>query len=101
MRSIVKAYNDMNILIEFTKKEAKMKLKHLKEWKHTHKGLLHGGWTLSSLFGGFETVSTIFFFHFSQLSIQVANPICLVLQPSVASQALLTYLEQKWLEVQR
>ena len=35
------------------------------------------------------------FFHFSQLSIQVANPICLVLQPSVASQALLTYLEQK------
>ena len=59
------------------------------------------GFTLSSLFGGFETVSTIFFFHFSQLSIQVANPICLVLQPSIASQALLTYLEQKRLEAQR
>ena len=43
VRPIVKAHKDMNILIEFTKKEAKMKLKHLKEWEHTHKGLLHGG----------------------------------------------------------
>ncbi|KAI0765697.1 NIF-domain-containing protein [Trametes elegans] len=75
VRPVLKAYEGKNIPIEFAKKEAEMKQRHLEEWEHSRKGLSRGGLTLSGLFGGSE-------------------------QP-VASPVPLTYVEQKRLEAQR
>ncbi|KAI0629646.1 NIF-domain-containing protein [Trametes polyzona] len=75
VRPVLKAYEGKNIPIEFAKKEAEMKRKHLEEWEHSRKGLSRGGLTLSSLFGGSEQ--------------------------HVASPVPLTYLEQKRLEAQQ
>ncbi|RDX48583.1 NIF-domain-containing protein [Lentinus brumalis] len=76
VRPVLQAYAGKNIPIEFAKTEAEMKRKHIEEWEHSKKGLSRGGWTLSGLFGGSS-------------------------EPSPASQAPLTYLEQKRLEAQR
>ncbi|KAI0352001.1 NIF-domain-containing protein [Trametes cingulata] len=74
VRPVLQAYEGKNIPLEFAKKEAEMKQKHLEEWEHSRKGLSRGGLTLSSLFGGSEK--------------------------PVQSSVPLTYLEQKWLEAQ-
>ncbi|KAH9888372.1 NIF-domain-containing protein [Cubamyces lactineus] len=74
VRPVLKAYEGKNIPIEFAKKEAEMKQRHLEEWEHSRKGLSRGGLTLSGLFGGSE---------------QAPSPVPL------------TYLEQKRLEAQR
>ncbi|KAI0800238.1 HAD-like domain-containing protein [Fomes fomentarius] len=76
VRPILQAYEGKNIPIEYAKKEVESKKRHLEEWQHSRKGLSRGGLTLSGLFGGSE-------------------------QHSSASQAPLTYLEQKRLEAQR
>ncbi|EJF60655.1 NIF-domain-containing protein [Dichomitus squalens LYAD-421 SS1] len=76
VRPVLKAYEGKNIPIEYAKKEAEMKRKHLEEYEHSRKGLSRGGFTFGALFGGSE-------------------------QPSAASHAPLTYLEQKRLEAQR
>ncbi|KAI0753387.1 HAD-like domain-containing protein [Daedaleopsis nitida] len=76
VRPVLQAYEGKNIPIEYAKKEAEMKRKHLEEWEHSRKGISRGGLTLSSLFGGSQ-------------------------QPSAASNVPLTYLEQKRLEAQR
>ena len=57
VRPVLQAYEGKNIPIEYAKKEAEMKRKHIKEWEHSHKGLLRGGLTLSGLFGSAEQVS--------------------------------------------
>ncbi|KAI0363989.1 NIF-domain-containing protein [Pilatotrama ljubarskyi] len=75
VRPVLQAYQGKNIPLEFAKKEAEMKQKHLEEWEHSRKGLSRGGLTLSSLFGGSEQ--------------------------AVQSPVPLTYLEQKRLEAQR
>ncbi|KAI0827729.1 NIF-domain-containing protein [Trametes gibbosa] len=75
VRPVLKAYEGKDIPIEFAKKEAEMKKRHLEEWEHNRKGLSRGGLTLSSLFGSSEQ--------------------------AVASPVPLTYLEQKRLEAQR
>ncbi|KAH9851103.1 NIF-domain-containing protein [Lenzites betulinus] len=75
VRPVLQAYEGKDIPIEFAKKEAEMKKKHIEEWEHSRKGLSRGGLTLSSLFGSSEQ--------------------------AVASPVPLTYLEQKRLEAQR
>ncbi|KAL1945374.1 hypothetical protein VTO73DRAFT_2225 [Trametes versicolor] len=75
VRPVLQAYEGKDIPIEFAKKEAEMKQRHLEEWEHSRKGLSRGGLTLSSLFGGSEQ--------------------------AVASPVPLTYLEQKRLEAQQ
>ncbi|KAH9935110.1 NIF-domain-containing protein [Epithele typhae] len=74
VRPILEAYDGKNIPIEWAKKEAEMKRKHVEEWEHSRKGLSRGGMTLSSLFGSSD--------------------------PASGSQAPPTYLEQKRLEAQ-
>lgn len=56
MRPVLQAYEGKDIPIEFAKKEAEMKQRHLEEWEHSRKGLSRGGLTLSSLFGSSEQV---------------------------------------------
>ena len=56
VRPILQAYEGKNIPIEFAKKEAEMKQRHLEEFEHSRKGLSRGGLTLSGLFGGSEKV---------------------------------------------
>ncbi|KAH7929536.1 HAD-like protein [Leucogyrophana mollusca] len=51
VRPILQAYSGKDIPIEYAKKEAEAKLKHIEEWKGKSKGLSTGGFTLSSLFG--------------------------------------------------
>ncbi|KDQ56467.1 hypothetical protein JAAARDRAFT_36623 [Jaapia argillacea MUCL 33604] len=53
VRPILQAYAGKDIPIEYAKKEAEAKQKHIEEWKERHKGgLSTGGFTLSGLFGG-------------------------------------------------
>ncbi|KZT21120.1 HAD-like protein [Neolentinus lepideus HHB14362 ss-1] len=52
VRPILTAYAGKDIPIEYARKEAEMKAKHIVEWKEKHKhGTGLGGFTLSSLFG--------------------------------------------------
>ena len=56
VRPVLKAYEGKNIPIEYAKKEAEMKRKHLEEYEHSRKGLSRGGFTFGALFGGSEQV---------------------------------------------
>lgn len=49
VRPILEAYRDKDIPLEYAKKEAEAKQKHVEEWQHRH-GLATGGFTLSKLF---------------------------------------------------
>ena len=64
VRPVLKAYEGKNIPIEYGKKEAEMKRKHIEEWEHSRKGLSRGGLTLSGLFGGSEQVCLHPFFPY-------------------------------------
>ncbi|KII95425.1 hypothetical protein PLICRDRAFT_25908 [Plicaturopsis crispa FD-325 SS-3] len=72
VRPILEAYHGKNIPLEYAKKEAAAKAKHIEEWKSGK--ISSGGFTLSSLLGGSSTQS--------------------------ASPVPLTYLEQKRKEAQ-
>ncbi|KAI0821210.1 HAD-like domain-containing protein [Irpex lacteus] len=76
VRPILQAYQGKDIPIEYAKKEAEAKQRHIEEWEKTHKTPV-SGFTLSSLFGGTPTVPT-----------------------APGSKVPLTYLEQKRLEAQ-
>lgn len=52
VRPILQAYHGKDVPIEYAKKEAEAKQKHIEEWERSRKGLSQGGFTLSSLFGG-------------------------------------------------
>ncbi|THG95365.1 hypothetical protein EW026_g6278 [Hermanssonia centrifuga] len=52
VRPILEAYHDKDIPLEYAKKEAEAKQKHIEEWEHSRKGLSKGGFTLSGLFSG-------------------------------------------------
>ncbi|TFK50915.1 HAD-like protein [Heliocybe sulcata] len=53
VRPILTAYGGKDIPVEYAKKEAELRAKHVVEWKEKHKhGAGLGGFTLSSLFGG-------------------------------------------------
>jgi len=51
VRPILAAYRGKDVPLEYAKKEAEAKQKHLDEWKNS-KGIAAGGFTLSGLFGG-------------------------------------------------
>jgi mitochondrial import inner membrane translocase subunit TIM50 len=51
VRPVIDAYKGKNVPIEYAKKEAEAKEKFLDEWR-AGSGLVHGGFTLSKLFGG-------------------------------------------------
>ncbi|KAJ8507725.1 hypothetical protein ONZ45_g5223 [Pleurotus djamor] len=51
VRPILEAYHGKNIPIEYAKKEAEAKQRHIEEWSKKSKGL-SGGLTLTGLFGG-------------------------------------------------
>ena len=51
VRPILEAYRGKDIPLEYAKKEAEAKQKHIEEWK-SGKGKTAGGFTFSSLFGG-------------------------------------------------
>ena len=55
VRPILEAYSGKDIPIEYAKKEAEAKKKHIEEWQARH-GLAKGGFTLSNLFGGSQKV---------------------------------------------
>ncbi|KAI0944047.1 hypothetical protein AcV7_001975 [Taiwanofungus camphoratus] len=52
VRPILDAYRGKDIPLEYAKKEAEMKQKHIDEWQKNRKGFSTGAFTLSSLFGG-------------------------------------------------
>lgn len=56
VRPIIEAYSGKDIPIEYAKKEAEAKQRHIEEWEHSRKGLSSGGFTLSGLFGGSSQV---------------------------------------------
>lgn len=51
VRPILQAYQGKDIPIEYGKKEAEARERHIAEWKGKSKGLSSGGFTMSSLFG--------------------------------------------------
>ncbi|EPT02474.1 hypothetical protein FOMPIDRAFT_1022839 [Fomitopsis schrenkii] len=51
VRPILDVYHGKDIPLEYAKKEAEMKQKHMEEWQHSRKGLSTNSFTLSSLFG--------------------------------------------------
>ncbi|KAI9569145.1 HAD-like domain-containing protein [Boletus coccyginus] len=51
VRPILQAYRGKNIPIEYGKKEADARERHIAEWKGKSSGLSSGGFTMSSLFG--------------------------------------------------
>lgn len=59
VRPILQTYAGTDIPIEYAKKEAEAKQKHIEEWERSRKGLSKGGFTLSSLFGGSGEVRTL------------------------------------------
>ncbi|CCM03006.1 uncharacterized protein FIBRA_05121 [Fibroporia radiculosa] len=52
VRPILEAYHGKDIPLEYAKKEAEMKRKHIEDWEKNRKGFSAGSFTLSSLFGG-------------------------------------------------
>ncbi|EMD33270.1 hypothetical protein CERSUDRAFT_118310 [Gelatoporia subvermispora B] len=52
IRPIIEAYHGKDIPIEYAKKEAEARQKHIEEWQNSRKGLSTGRFTLSGLFGG-------------------------------------------------
>jgi len=77
VRPILQAYQDKDIPLEYAKKEAEAKRKHIEEWERSHKSAA-SGFTLSGLFGGSSPIPT-----------------------TTGSKIPLTYLEQKRLEAQQ
>lgn len=61
VRPILEAYQGKNIPIEYAKKEAEAKQKHIEQWNDHSKGLSDGGFTLSRLFASGGTVSVLVF----------------------------------------
>jgi hypothetical protein len=59
VRPILEAYRGKNIPLEYAKKEAEAKLKHIEEWQNGKKGIGGGGFTLSRLFGGGSDHGTV------------------------------------------
>jgi mitochondrial import inner membrane translocase subunit TIM50 len=52
VRPILQAYIGKDVAVEYAKKEAEAKAKHIEEWKQKDdKGLATGKFTLSGLFG--------------------------------------------------
>lgn len=51
VRPILQAYQGKDIPIEYAKKEAEARERHVAEWKSKSKGLSSGGFTMSTLFG--------------------------------------------------
>jgi len=51
VRPILQAYHGKDVPIEYAKKEAEARERHIAEWKGKSKGLSSGGFTMSSLFG--------------------------------------------------
>lgn len=51
VRPILQAYHGKDIPIEYAKKEAEARERHIAEWKSKSRGLSSGGFTMSSLFG--------------------------------------------------
>lgn len=51
VRPILQSYHGKDIPIEYAKKEAEAKRKHVEEWEHNRKGFSTSAFTLSSLFG--------------------------------------------------
>ncbi|KAH9912589.1 HAD-like protein [Amylocystis lapponica] len=51
VRPILEAYSGKDIAIEYAKKEAEAKRKHIEEWENNRKGFSANSFTLSSLFG--------------------------------------------------
>jgi import inner membrane translocase subunit TIM50 len=47
----LQAYAGKDVPVEYAKKEAEAKAKHIEEWHKSGKGLATGGFTLSKLFG--------------------------------------------------
>ncbi len=95
VRPILQAYQGKDIPIEYAKKEAEAKQRHIEEWEKTHKTPV-SGFTLSSLFGGTPVCS-------SKLSLILTSLITFVRQTvptAPGSKVPLTYLEQKRLEAQ-
>lgn len=77
VRSILKAYAGKDVAIEYAKKEAESKRKHIEEWERQggNKSVV-GGFTMSSLFGGvidiyLSLASAMAYFHFLLLDIWV------------------------------
>jgi mitochondrial import inner membrane translocase subunit TIM50 len=56
VRPILQAYQGKDIPLEYAKKEAEAKQKHIEEWQHRKKSLSSTGFTLSSLFGSSSQV---------------------------------------------
>jgi import inner membrane translocase subunit TIM50 len=51
VRPILQAYEGKDVPLEYAKKEAEARERHIAEWKDKSRGLAAGGFTLSSLFG--------------------------------------------------
>lgn len=51
VRPILQSYHGKDIPIEYAKKEAEAKQKHIEEWQQSRKNLTSSGFTFSSLFG--------------------------------------------------
>jgi len=51
VRPILDVYRDKDIPLEYAKKEAEAKQKHIEEWQNSKRGIGAGGFTLSGLFG--------------------------------------------------
>jgi import inner membrane translocase subunit TIM50 len=91
VRPILQAYAGKDVPVEYAKKEAEAKAKHIEEWKKSGKGLATGGFTLSGLFGLQGSVSLP--------SYDVINT-DQSFQEASSSPVPLTYLEQKRKEAQ-
>ncbi|KAI0343556.1 HAD-like protein [Trametopsis cervina] len=76
VRPILQAYQGKDIPLEYAKKEAEAKQRHIEEWEKSHKGVV-SGFTLSGLFGKSPSTPT-----------------------APGSKVPLTYLEQKRIEAQ-
>lgn len=59
VRPILNAYHGKDIALEYAKKEAEMKSKHIEDWEKNKKGHLANSFTLSSLFGSSGQTSPI------------------------------------------
>ena len=61
VRPILEAYHGKNIPLEYAKKEAETKQRHIEEWRSGKKALGIGGVTMSSLFGHHSSGDVRFF----------------------------------------
>jgi import inner membrane translocase subunit TIM50 len=92
VRPILKAYEGQDIPIEYAKKEAEAKARHVEEWKAKHKGVAPSA--VSSWFGLSAGVSAILLRCIMLLVLTIYQPAVPRGQPPP------TYLEQKRREAQ-